>query len=211
MKELLAAVMPDLETVPDRHLRVFRRSREIRRRRVVAGAAAVVLLALGAVALPQWISFGEAKEPFAAVAGGSGPCPRTQAQPGRAGDELLAPRGATTATLCTYERDQPIGSEREFVARGTVREDVDSIVDALNALPAPKSGGSCFLSGRARYLLVLDYPDRAATVVVEVHKGCDDVWNGKVVRSGDAEDPLNAFAEVFREQGGEIAPPPWKW
>ncbi|MDX8052777.1 hypothetical protein SK571_25635 [Lentzea sp. BCCO 10_0798] len=92
-----------------------------------------------------------------------------------------------------------------------MREDVDSIVDALNALPAPKPGGSCFLPGWARYLLVLDYPDRAATVVVEVHKACDDVWNGKVVRSGDAEDPLNAFAEVFRKQGGEIAPPPWKW
>lgn len=209
MKELLSAVMPDLEAVPDRHLRVFRRARETRRRRVVAGAAVVVLLALGAVTVPRLISSGEAKEPFAA--GASAPCPRTQAQPGRAGDGLLAPRGATSATLCAHQRGEPIGSEREFVVRGTVGEDADSIVDALDALPAPKPGDSCFLSGRPQYLLVLDYPDRAATVVVEVHQGCGRLLNGNVVRGGDVEDPLNAFAEAFREQGGEIAPPPWKW
>lgn len=211
MKDLLSTVMPDLEPVPDRHLRVLRRSRELRRRRVVAGAVVVVLLALGGLTLPRWISPGPEKEPFASDAGTQGPCPRTQAQPGRAEDGLLAPRGARSVTLCTYQPGEPIGGEREFVDRGRVTEEADSIVDALNSLPVPKPGDTCFLAGRPEYLLVLDYPERPATVVVEVHQRCGRVSNGRTGRGGDFEEPLDAFGEAFRAQGGEIAPPPWKW
>jgi hypothetical protein len=201
--------MPEPASVQDRHLEVAKRKREIRRRRAVLGAAAVVLLALGAVSLPQLLPRGEPKEPFASV--GSGSCPRKQPQSGRARSGLLAPDGATAATLCTYNRSETIGSEREYEARGSVQEDVDSIVDALNALPAPKPDDSCFMSKRPEYLLVLDYPDRAATVVVDVHMGCGTVSNGVAVRGGEITDPLDAFGEAFRARGGDIAPPPWNW
>ncbi|PWK80710.1 hypothetical protein C8D88_12374 [Lentzea atacamensis] len=211
MKELLSAVMPDLAPVQDRHLQVLKRTREIRRRRTVLGAAVMILLALGAVSLPQLVPLGEPTEPFASVGGSPGPCPRTQPQPGRGTGGLLASDGATAATLCTYNRGEPIGSEREFEARGTVREDVDSIVDALNALPVPKANDSCFMAKRPEYLLVLDYPDRSATVVVEIHMGCGYASNGDAVRSGEITDPLDAFGEAYRAHGGEIAPPPWKW
>ncbi|GLZ29706.1 hypothetical protein Lesp02_18960 [Lentzea sp. NBRC 105346] len=123
----------------------------------------------------------------------------------------MVPGGASAVTLCVYKPDLQVQGGWRIDAPATVRRGAGAIVESLNSMgPAKPNEAGCFLALRTQYRLLIDYPDRP-TAVVDVDMNCALVSSGDAVREGDVSDTLDVFAEAFRDEGGQIEAPPWKW
>lgn len=89
-------------------------------------------------------------------------------------------------TLCRYERD---GDGLRL----------DTVIDAVRALPEPRLNELCTVVARPWYRLAFD-----------LDMNCGLAWSDVDVKGGDLTVPLDAFAELYRAQGGHLDPTP-RW
>lgn len=119
--------------------------------------------------------------------------------------EPVVPDGAVRAQLIV---DRSGGGSRP--ADTVIDKDVTPVVTELNALSSTNPGDGCFLALRPGYRMRFEYQDGSnQTVVFDLN--CGSVRRGDVVRYGDTTKALDAFARVYRAQGGTVPDPPWAW
>lgn len=218
IRGMVTDAVPNLSNPDDRVTQVRERATNQRQRQrsIVAGAAILVAVA-AATTLPMVLR-GEPVEPFTAGAGTTSACPPYSDTPPKLGQGAagaLVPDGAVRATMCVYRPSE--GSWTTDTA--TIDKDVTDVIAALNALPDhntfiaqhPEAGDAgCFGSLRPQYRMRFEYPDGSDRAVVFA-MNCGTVESDGVVRYGEIPKALDKFTEHYRDQGGTVPPPPWKW
>jgi hypothetical protein len=123
-------------------------------------------------------------------------------------DELVAPVVPDGAVRAQLTVDGPF--ERSWLLNSVIDRDVSEVVSELNSLSTTKRGDGCFAAMRPGYRMRFEYPDGSDhTVVFDLN--CGSVRRGDVARYGDITKALDAFARIYRAQGGTVPDPPWAW
>jgi hypothetical protein len=149
-----------------------------------------------------------AREPGVA----SDPCPSqmTPVNPNRVNADVGGFAGVggnpVAVTLCRYERD---GDGLRLDTARTVRGDVSTVIDAVRALPEPRLNELRTLVARPWYRLAFDLDGRPSESI-DIDMNCGLAWSDVDVNGGGLTVPLDAFAELYRAQGGHLDPTP-RW
>lgn len=123
-------------------------------------------------------------------------------------DELVAPVVPDGAVRTQLTVDGSFG--RSWPVDSAIDGDVSEVVSELNSLSSTKRGDGCFAAMRPGYRMRFEYPDGShQTVVFDLN--CGSVRRGDVARYGDITRALDAFARIYRAQGGTVPDPPWAW
>ncbi|GAA3852961.1 hypothetical protein GCM10022243_18220 [Saccharothrix violaceirubra] len=177
-----------------------RSSKHLVSRVLVAVAAAALLGGLGVVFMPT-----RDRVPAFDIGSGTAPeCP-VDALP----RPEPSPDGIVRTTLCAFA---PTADGTGRYSRALVLEsDGEEIVEELTDLPdRPLPDQGCFAVLRPHYRLVVHYADGAERAV-DVDLACATATSADRTRYGDVPAVLDAFAEEYRDQGGDLPPPPWLW
>ena len=118
-------------------------------------------------------------------------------------DEPVVAAGAVRATMYL---DFSLGS---WPTDPVINRDITPVVTALNSLSSRRPPDlGCNLALRPNYRMRFEYPDGSDRMVV-FDMNCGTVQSGDVVRYGKVTKALDAFAEAYRAQGGELPDSPW--
>jgi hypothetical protein len=123
-------------------------------------------------------------------------------------DEPVAPVIPDGAVRAQLTVDGSFG--RSWPVNAVIDRDVSEVVGELNSLSSTKRGDGCFAAMRPGYRMRFEYPDGSDhTVVFDLN--CGSVRRGDVARYGDVTKALDAFARIYRAQGGTVPDPLWTW